>query len=177
VLDLGCGAGRHALYLQSQSLDVTGVDVSPGAVDVCLRRGVRDVRLADLRTPPDDKRWGSVLLMCGNLGLAGGWDETRELLNRLHGMCRPGAVLAADTVDPTQSDDPVSVAYRDAKRAAGRHEGEVGLRLRFGDLVTPFWNLLNVPPRDLDALVRDTGWVVETQVVGGMDHAVRLRRA
>jgi SAM-dependent methyltransferase len=87
VLDLGCGAGRHALYLQTQSLAVTGVDVSPGAVDVCRRRGVRDVRLADLRTPPDDERWGSVLLMCGNLGLAGGWDETRELLNRLHGLC------------------------------------------------------------------------------------------
>jgi hypothetical protein len=115
--------------------------------------------------------------MCGNLGLAGGWDETRRLLGDLHAVCRPGAVLAADTVDPTQNDDSDSVAYRDAKRAAGRHDGEVGLRLRFGELVTPFWNLLNVPPRDLEALAADTGWDVETQIVDGMDHAVRLRRA
>jgi hypothetical protein len=176
VLDLGCGAGRHALFLQEQGMHVVGLDNSPGAVKVCERRGLKDVRLADLREPPDDEAWGTVLLMCGNFGLAGGWDETREFLARLHGTCSPGASIVADSVDPTLNNDPTSVAYRAAKRSEGRHEGEVGLRLRFGECVTPYWQLLNLPPSDVEPLISGTGWSLETQIVEGMDHAMRLQR-
>ena len=35
ILDIGCGAGRHCLYLQQKGFDVTGIDNSPGAVKVC----------------------------------------------------------------------------------------------------------------------------------------------
>src|SRR2546426_6190891 len=38
VLDIGCGAGRHSLYLQKKRLDVLGVDVSPLALKVSKRR-------------------------------------------------------------------------------------------------------------------------------------------
>ena len=41
VLDIGCGAGRHALHLQDKGLDVTAIDRSPGAVKVCKLRGVK----------------------------------------------------------------------------------------------------------------------------------------
>jgi 2-polyprenyl-3-methyl-5-hydroxy-6-metoxy-1,4-benzoquinol methylase len=29
VLDVGCGAGRHSLYLQEKGFDVLGTDISP----------------------------------------------------------------------------------------------------------------------------------------------------
>lgn len=45
VLDVGCGAGRHALYLQRKGLDVLGIDVSPLAVSVCRRRGLKHARV------------------------------------------------------------------------------------------------------------------------------------
>ncbi|MFO7903447.1 MAG: class I SAM-dependent methyltransferase [Pirellulaceae bacterium] len=32
TLDVGCGAGNHAVYLASKGFDVTGVDVSPSAI-------------------------------------------------------------------------------------------------------------------------------------------------
>lgn len=34
ALDLGCGIGNHALYLATKGFDVTGVDISPTAIEV-----------------------------------------------------------------------------------------------------------------------------------------------
>ncbi|MBN1550974.1 methyltransferase domain-containing protein, partial [bacterium] len=45
ILDIGCGAGRHAIYLQSKGFTVTGIDTSPLAVHVCKARGLQDVRV------------------------------------------------------------------------------------------------------------------------------------
>jgi len=44
VLDVGCGAARHSLYLQKKGLDVLGIDVSPLAVKTSRARGLRKVK-------------------------------------------------------------------------------------------------------------------------------------
>src|SRR4030095_10041706 len=63
VLDLGSGAGRASLHLQQKGLDVTAVDSSPGAIDVCHRRGIVDARELDfVEQLPTDKEWGAILL-------------------------------------------------------------------------------------------------------------------
>ena len=41
AVDVGCGAGRVALYLQNKGHPVIGIDNSPGAIDVCRERGVK----------------------------------------------------------------------------------------------------------------------------------------
>jgi len=157
VLDLGAGAGRAALYLQERGLSVTAVDASPGAVEVCRRRGVADVRLGDVHDPPADKHWAAVLLLCGNLGLGGSWDGSRRLLTRLAELVAPGAVLAGDWMTPIG-------------------EPHVDLRIRYRDLVTPWWPQYNIPASRVAALVEDTGWRIELHLEDGEDHAVLLRR-
>ena len=158
VLDLGAGAGRVALHLQRRDLDVTAVESSPGAADVCRRRGVRDVRVHDLNDPPADQRWSTVLLLCGNLGLGGSWHGNRRLLQRLAAACAPDALLIADSVN-------------DESRMS------VGLRIRYGDLVTPWWRQRNVRADEVEALAEGTGWVVERHVeaTNGGDHYVAFR--
>jgi SAM-dependent methyltransferase len=176
VLDLGAGAGRHALWFQSRGHEVTAVDASPGAVEVCRARGVADARLGDLTDPPADKPWSTVLLMCGNLGLAGGWDETRALLTRLVPRCAPGAVVIADTIDPTALGDEHSRAHVARNLATGRPSGQIRLRLRYGARITPWWDLLNVPVADVAPLVAGTGWTLAAHLVASVDHYVVLRQ-
>ena len=158
VLDLGAGAGRAALYLQERGLRVTAVDASPGAVDVCRRRGVADVRPGEVNDPPADGPWAAVLLLCGNLGLGGSWAGSRRLLTRLAGLVVPGGVLIGDSVTP---DGPP----------------QVSLRIRYRGLVTPWWPQYNIPAGRLAALVEGTGWRVETHLEDREDHAALLRRS
>ena len=40
VLDIGCGAGSHSLYLQKKGFPVTALDQSPGAIETCKLRGL-----------------------------------------------------------------------------------------------------------------------------------------
>ena len=119
-------------------------------------RGVRDVCLADLNDAPEDRRWGAVLLLCGNLGLGGSWDGNRQLLSRLAQQSAPGALLIGDTVEPG---DPA----------------EIRLRIRYRDMVTPWWEQRNVAKTEIPALVDGTGWQIERQLEDGVDHAVLLR--
>ena len=158
VLDLGAGAGRAALYLQERGLSVTAVEASPGAAEVCRRRGVRDVRLGDLNDPPTDQTWATVLLLCGNLGLGGTWQGNRSLLTRLAEISAPDAVLIGDSVTP---------------------EGDPGIRLRirYKNVVTPWWPQYNIPADQLPDLVSGTGWRIDRHLEQGPDHAALLRRA
>jgi SAM-dependent methyltransferase len=158
VLDLGAGAGRASLYLHERGLPVTAVDASPGAVEVCRRRGVGDVRLGDVNDPPADQPWAGVLLLCGNLGLGGSWEGSRRLLARLAELAAPGAVLVGDSVTP---DGPARVV----------------LRIRYRNLVTPWWPQYNIPAERMAALVGGTGWRLELHLEDGEEHAVLLRRA
>ena len=48
VLDIGCGAGSHCLYLQESGLDCTGLDNSPEGIQVATERGVLNTVCADI---------------------------------------------------------------------------------------------------------------------------------
>jgi len=157
VLDLGAGAGRAALYLQGRGLAVAAIESSPGAVEVCRRRGALDVRVGDLNEPPSDERWGTILLLCGNLGLGGSWVGNRQLLRRLAASAAPGALLIGDSVN-----------------FEGR--AEIGLRIRYRELVTPWWRQRNVAAHEIGDLVAGTGWAVDRRLEDGVDHSVALRR-
>ena len=159
VLDLGAGAGRVALHLQDRGLRVAAIESSPGAAEVCRKRGVLDVRVQDLNDPPSDQPWKAILLLCGNLGLGGSWEGNRRLLQRLAAICPSGALLVGDSVN-----------------YSGR--AEVGLRIKYGDLVTPWWRQRNVAAPEAAALVLDTGWAIERHLHArnGIDHYLALRR-
>ncbi|WP_307248950.1 class I SAM-dependent methyltransferase [Catenuloplanes indicus] len=159
VLDIGTGGGRIALALQESGVDVTGLDVSPGAIAVCRRRGVRDTVLATVdEHARDGRRYDTFLLLGNNLGLIEGRHRAPGFLAALAEMAAPGARLIAHGTDPYGTTDPVHVGYHELNRSRGRLGGQLRLRLRYREITTDWFDYLVCSVDELRGLVEGTRW-------------------
>ena len=158
VLDVGCGAGRHALHLASRGCDVSGLDPSPGAIEVCHRRGVDAIlgRLGDASPEPD--RFEGIALLGNNFGLLASPEQAPAHLRWLADRCVPGATLVGDAQDPTDTDNPDRLAYHQRQRAKGRPPGEVRLRVMFDGQVDDWFSYWHLTPDELRDVVSQTPW-------------------
>ena len=96
ILDIGCGAGRHSLYLQRKGFDVLGIDTSPLALKVCRTRGLKKTKLMSI-TQIDSKlgKFNTVLMLGNNFGLFGSPNRARWLLRRFHKIThKDGRIIA-----------------------------------------------------------------------------------
>jgi SAM-dependent methyltransferase len=156
VLDVGVGAGRVALELQTRGRDVVAIDVSSGAIRVARDRGVRDVRLLALEDVDASLGHFDTVVMYGNnFGLFGSPAKARRLLRRLRPFV--DRIVAASN-DPYGTDDPAHVAYQERNLARGRMAGQLRLRVRYRDLVGQWFEYLIVSPAEMSEIVEGTGW-------------------
>lgn len=159
VLDVGCGAGRHALELQRRGLDVVAIDPSPKAIALCRARGVRDARvlsLSELR--PRLGRFDTILLLGGNFGLLAARERAQPHLRRLAGIVADDGRIIATTLDPYATTDPAHLRYHRHNRARGRMAGQIRMRVRYRDLVDPWFDYLFVSKREMRELLKGSGW-------------------
>ncbi|MFD5571053.1 class I SAM-dependent methyltransferase [Streptomyces cadmiisoli] len=94
VLDVGCGPGRLVAELAARGRTVLGIDVSDAAVAGTVRLGGRALRRSVFEPLPGEGRWGTVLLLDGNVGIGG---DPAALLHRVGTLLRPGGLLIAET--------------------------------------------------------------------------------
>ena len=87
VLDVGCGPGRHVLALAARGVTAMGIDPAPGAVSIAATSGAPVLLRSVFEDVPGASRWGSALLMDGNIGIGG---DPRRLLVRLRDLLRRG---------------------------------------------------------------------------------------
>lgn len=91
VLDVGCGPGRHVVALAERGIVTLGIDVSPMAAELARTTGASVLERSIFDRVPAAGRWGTALLLDGNIGIGG---EPRTLLLRLRELIRPhGRVL------------------------------------------------------------------------------------
>jgi SAM-dependent methyltransferase len=159
VLDVGAGAGQHALALQQRGLTVTAIDYSPGAVMVCRERGIGDVRQMDARALHfSSERFETVLLMGNNLGLAGTPAGLRRLLRDLRSIVPPHGQILAEFIDYGATRDPVQLRYHHRNRALGCYPGTMRLRHEYAGVCGPNFEWLLITLEDLRTFSAETGW-------------------
>jgi len=162
ALDLGCGAGRVALYLQQSGFDILGIDVSPLALRVCKRRGLKKVRLLSAaRINQLDGKFDTLLMLGNNFGLFSSFRRGRAMLKSFYGKTTQDARIIAETLDPYKTKDEAHLAYQRRNRRRGRMSGQVRIRVRYRTYKTQWFDYLLVSKYEMRRMVRGTGWYVQ----------------
>lgn len=98
VLDVGCGAGCHALYLQEKGLDITAIDVSEGAVEVSHLRGVKTVFHEDVLQLKDQK-FDTILALMNGAGILHNMENAAQNLQHIKSLLAPEGQFLVDSSD------------------------------------------------------------------------------
>ncbi len=98
VLDIGAGAGSHALWLQGHGKEVTALDISPGAIEVMKERGVRKIINQDFYTLKGQK-FDTLLLLMNGIGIAGKLAGLSRFFKQAKELLHPGGKILLDSSD------------------------------------------------------------------------------
>lgn len=165
VLDVGSGAGRHALHLQERGHEVVCIDNSPLALEVCRRRGVRETReLSVYQVSRSLGIFDTVIMMGGNLALLADTKRGKRLLERFDRITGPKARIIGETRDPYATDDPTHLAYHRLNARRGRMPGQVRLRVRYREFIGPWFDYMLVSQDELRGLLEGTNWTLSQTI-------------
>jgi len=161
VLDLGAGAGCHALELQQRGFTVKALDVSPGAAQVMQQRGVQQVACHDLFDPilTNDLPYDTILMLMNGLGLVGTLDGLEKFLVHARGLLAPGGQILATSAD-------IAYLYEDEEGALvlnlnGPYYGEVEYRMSYKEETGAPFHWLFADASILQDYAEAAGYTVE----------------
>ncbi len=169
VLDVGCGAGRHSLYLQQKGFDVVGIDNSPGAIEVCKLRSLKNaiVRpIADVAAF-EPNSFDTILMLGNNFGLFGDAENAKLILGKFSRITSAEAQIIAGTLNPYKTDIPEHLEYLEFNRQRGRMPGQIKMRVRYGKAVGEWFEYLFVSPEEMREIIEDTDWQIKEMIDSG----------
>lgn len=97
VIDLGCGPGRHVLALAERGFPALGIDAAPSAVAMARARGALVLERSVFTRLPGAGRWGTALLLDGNVGIGG---DPVGLLGQARALLRRDGIVLAEIEAP-----------------------------------------------------------------------------
>jgi ubiquinone/menaquinone biosynthesis C-methylase UbiE len=99
TLDVGCGAGSHALSLQNErNLDVTAIDISEKAIETCLLRGIKNAKVENILDFEGEK-FDTILLLMNGTGIFGKLKDCNKYLGKLKSLLNPDGQILIDSSD------------------------------------------------------------------------------
>lgn len=98
ILDVGCGAGSHSLYLQNKGLSVTSLDSSPGAIEVSKQRGLKNT-INENFLNFEGKTFDTILILMNGVGLAGTLDGLEKFFEKLKSLLKTDGQILLDSSD------------------------------------------------------------------------------
>jgi SAM-dependent methyltransferase len=97
VLDVGCGAGSHSLYLQQQSNEVVSIDISEKAIQACRLRGV--AHPLKMNVMEVTEKFDTILLLMNGTGIFETLKQSTSYLIKLKSLLNENGQILIDSSD------------------------------------------------------------------------------
>lgn len=97
ILDVGCGAGNHSLWLQTNGFKVKAIDSSKGAIEVAKKRGVINAEIKSLIN--ETGTFDTVLLLMNGTGIFQSLNSTLGYLKHLKSLLNKEGQILIDSSD------------------------------------------------------------------------------
>lgn len=160
VLDVGAGAGSHALELQSRGLPVDAIDVSPGASEIMRERGVKKVYCRDF-FDIRNSQYDTLLFLMNGIGIAGTIDGLRKLLKHSASLLMPGGKILIESTDLMYMYEDEDGSYRIPM--GDHYYGEMQYRLEYKGVTSKPFPWIFVDPASLRHAAKSFG--LDTEII------------
>jgi len=160
VLDIGAGAGRHALALQRKGLEVCAVDILPEAVFVMRERGVREALPHDVMSM-EGRTFDALLMLMNGIGMVGTPSELDRFLAHAAHLVNEGGCLICDSIDVSKTTDPLHVRYREKNVRKKRYPGQQFYTATYAHETSTLFPWLHLDFATLEAHARNHHWAAE----------------
>ena len=99
VLDVGCGAGSHSLFLQkNKKIEVTAIDISAGAIEISRKRGVEKAMNIDFYELKKLK-FDTLLFLMNGTGIIGKLENLNIFFKQAKKLLNPKGQILIDSSD------------------------------------------------------------------------------
>ncbi|MGK0252581.1 MAG: SAM-dependent methyltransferase [Mariniflexile sp.] len=97
ILDVGCGAGSHSLYLQEKGFQIKAIDISKGGIEVAKDRGVLNAEVKDVLN--ETETYNTILLLMNGTGIFQELSQVSKYLTHLKTLLKPNGQILIDSSD------------------------------------------------------------------------------
>ncbi|MCD0487418.1 class I SAM-dependent methyltransferase [Pedobacter sp. MC2016-14] len=161
ILDVGAGAGSHALELQSQGFNVTALDLSPAAVMIMKQRGVKNVVEQDLNQYTGGN-FDTILLLMNGIGITGTLQGLKAFLLKAKELIKPDGQLIFDSSD-------IAYLYQNTPKPLNKYYGEIAYQYQYKGQKGNWFNWLYIDEHSLISIAEECGWNCEIVMDDGQD--------
>lgn len=169
VLDVGAGAGSHALALAEMGAFAEAVDIAPDAVEVMKQRGVA-ARKCSLWDIADFQPFNTVLLLMNSVGSVGSMAKLIDFLKLVHERSGPMCSIVLDVSPPDWPAVRIAARRRTEPLLASNFEegawAVLSCWLSFSDTEGKPFSLLFCEPKALRTAAEIAGWATVELVAG-----------
>lgn len=160
TLDIGAGAGAHALVLQSRGYDISALENSRGCVEVMKSSGVDKVLHEDYRKHIE--KYDTILILMNGLGLAGTIKQVPELLKKCYSLLNKGGQIFVDSSD-------ISYLYEDGLEKPSGYYGEVKYQYEYKGEKGDWFDWVYVDQTSLTEIINTLGYQIEIMMTDEND--------
>ena len=154
VLDVGCGAGSHALYLQmNKELEVKAIDTSAGAIEIAKKRGVKKATSEDFFNLKDEK-FDTILMLMNGSGIIGKLKNLKSFFKHSRSILNEEGKILMDSSD-------LVYLFEDEFEDPENYFGEFKYRISYKEWQSEDFDWLFISPDLLSEYAESNGFSCE----------------